>query len=120
MAYLVSGSITTWRVHMMAPRTLLYDLLTPDDDPAQYWANAPTQLDSEGGWIVPEGAHLKDAALDLTPPGRIAARYGGGSVTTLDLFDDGRGGTDLRLTDIGQPAEDRTEVVAGGSRCCWR
>ena len=41
------------------------------------------------------------------------ARYAGGGVTTLDLIDDGRGGTDLRLTDVGQPAEDRTELVAG-------
>ena len=35
------------------------------------------------------------------------------SVTTFELADDGRGGTDLTLTDAGVSAEDRTEVIAG-------
>ncbi len=108
-----STSYTSWRVNLSAPRELVFDLLTPDLETDPYRASSAGQFDSENGWIAPEGAHLKDATLDLLPPRRIVARYAGGGVATLDLTDDGRGGTDLRLTDIGQQAEDRTELVAG-------
>lgn len=113
MATKPSASFTSWRVHLSAPRELVFALLTPEDEPSLYLASTADQLDDEGGWIAPEGAHLKDATLELLPPRRLTARYAGGGVATLDLTDDGRGGTDLRLTDAGQPAEDRTELVAG-------
>jgi hypothetical protein len=108
-----SRSYTSWRVNLSAPRELLFDLLTPDLESDPYRASTIGQFDGENGWIAPEGAHLKNATLDLLPPRRIVANYAGGGVATLDLTDDGRGGTDLRLTDIGQVAEDRTELVAG-------
>jgi hypothetical protein len=108
-----SASFTSWRVHLLAPRELVFDLITPEFEPGPYRASSAGRLDGENGWLAPEGAHLKDATLDLTPPRRIVARYAGGGVATLELSDDGRGGTVLRLTDVGQQAEDRTELVAG-------
>jgi hypothetical protein len=39
--------------------------------------------------------------------------YFGGSVATVEVTDDGAGGTDLTLTDRGVPHQDRAEVIAG-------
>jgi hypothetical protein len=51
--------------------------------------------------------------LENKPPRTFKVEYYGGSITTFELSPDGSGGTDLRLTDQGVPAEDRTEVIAG-------
>lgn len=51
--------------------------------------------------------------LENDPPHRFQIIYFGGTVTTFDLADDGRGGTDLVLTDRSVLPEDQHEVLAG-------
>lgn len=50
--------------------------------------------------------------VESHPPRRFAVRYLG-SLATFELSDDGRGGTDLTLTDAGVADTDRVEVIAG-------
>ncbi len=51
--------------------------------------------------------------LQAAPPSLFSVHYYSGSVATFELEEDGKGGTDLTLTDAGVPEQYRTEVIAG-------
>jgi hypothetical protein len=104
-----SASVIAWRLHLASPPGLVYDFLAPDGGRSYFWAEPA----GEPHLARPDRAFWRDAMVEREPPRRLALRYFGGSVTTFDLLDDGSGGTDLQLTDVGTPAEDRTEVIAG-------
>lgn len=63
--------------------------------------------------MFPNDVTWDGRVLEADPPRRYAVRYYGNSVAVFTLEADGRGGTDLTLTDTGVPSEHRTEVIAG-------
>ena len=112
MALQNSPSIVAWRLHLASPPALVFEFLATDAGRAHFWAESAIEQDSDADVIFPVAALLQGAVLEQEPPRRVSVRHPGGSATTLDLLDDGSGGTDLRLTDVGAPGEDRTEVIA--------
>lgn len=100
-----------WRLR--SPPGAVYEMLSTDRGRAQFWAESAVELDGEIHFIFPNGAEWRGKVLEREPSRRFSIVYCGNSVATLELVDDGAGGTDLTLTDAGVPAEDRTEVIAG-------
>jgi hypothetical protein len=109
VAFPASASVIAWRLHLASPPALVYDFLAPDERRSSFWA----EPEGDPHLARPDGSLWQHAMVEREPPRRLALRYFGGSVTTFDLLDDGGGGTDLQLTDVGTPAEDRTGVIAG-------
>jgi len=105
--------IIRWRLHLNAPPATVYQTLATDQGRASFWAESAVAADGVIHFIFPNGATWDGAILAATPPTLYSVRYYGNSVTTFTLADDGRGGTDLTLTDAGVPPADRTEVIAG-------
>ena len=61
----------------------------------------------------PDGSELTSRILEYVPPTRFALEYFGGAKVLFECSPDGRGGTDLRLTETGTPAGERSENIAG-------
>lgn len=105
--------VIRWRLHLRAGPADVYRLLATDEGRARFWADSAVEEDGAITFVFPNGYRWRGRIRERVPARRFAVEYIGGSETAFDLADDGRGGTDLLLTDRGVPAADRTEVIAG-------
>jgi hypothetical protein len=103
----------TWRLHLRSAPAAVYELLATDAGRARFWAESAVERDGALEFVFPGGQRWRGAILDRRLGQRFAVLYYGGSTTTFELEDDGAGGTELTLTDLGVPEADRMEVVAG-------
>lgn len=102
-----------WRLHLRSPIARVYQALSSDHGRASFWAESAIENNGVIHFVFPNRITWDAAILRAIPQGEFAVRYFGNSTATFILEDDGAEGTDLTLTDIGVPAEDRTEVIAG-------
>jgi uncharacterized protein YndB with AHSA1/START domain len=102
-----------WSLHLRSPPHMVYQMLATDEGRARFWAESAIETNGEIHFHFPNGLHWRGKILERVPPHRFQVEYFGNSVTTFELADDGAGGTDLTLTDVGVPASDRTQVIAG-------
>lgn len=102
-----------WRLHLEAPPPAVYEMLDTDEGRSRFWAESAAEAGGSIHFRFPNGQSWSGKLLERVALRRFAVEYVGGSVATFELEDDGRGGTDLTLTDEGVPATDRAEVTAG-------
>ncbi len=102
-----------WRLHLRSPVARVYQALSTGEGRASFWAESAEEREGAIHFVFPNGATWNAQVIEALPPNKYTLEYYGGSITTFELSDDGRGGSDLALTDSGVSAEDRTEVIAG-------
>jgi hypothetical protein len=102
-----------WRLHLSTLPAEDYPFLATDDDRARFWAESAVETAGVIAFRFPNGLTASSRILEQEPPHRFAVEYLGGSIVTLELADDGRGGTDLTLTDSGVAAAWHAETLAG-------
>ncbi|HSG15122.1 MAG TPA: SRPBCC domain-containing protein [Anaerolineae bacterium] len=102
-----------WRLHLSSPITRVYRALSTDEGRAAFWAESAVEREGIIHFVFPNGVAWDAQVLRVMPPHLYEVRYYGNSVATFELEEDGRGGTDLSLTDTEVPSEYRAEVIAG-------
>lgn len=113
MAFQPNPQAIEWQLHLRSAPAEVYAMLATDEGRAQFWAESAKEYEGAIDFVFPGGLTWRGEILAHTPPSHFAVRYYGGSETHFWLAEDGTGGTELRLTDIGVPSADRTEVIAG-------
>lgn len=113
MAFQDDPGTIRWRLHFKSPIHDVYKALATDAGRAAFWAESAVERDGVIHFVFSNNVTWDARVLEAAPPRRFAVRYYGNSVAVFTLGEDGRGGTDLTLTDTGVPAEHRTEVIAG-------
>lgn len=113
MGFQDDPDVIRWRVHLTSPPERVYTALATDLGRASFWAESAVEADGVIHFVFPNGLTWEAEILEAVPARKYSVRYYGGSTATFLLEDDGRGGTDLTLTDRGVPPADRTEVIAG-------
>jgi uncharacterized protein YndB with AHSA1/START domain len=106
-----SGRIQ-WRIHLASPPPAVYRMLTTDEGRARFWAGSTDKADGVVTFRFPNGLVWRARVLEKQPDESFSLDYFGSTVR-FDLAPDGRGGTDLTLTDDGQPDDERAETAAG-------
>jgi uncharacterized protein YndB with AHSA1/START domain len=107
------GPIIRWRLHLSSAPETVFRLLSTDEGRARFWAESAVETDGWISWRWPDGTTARTRVLTLQPPTLFRLEYFGGSTTTFQLADDGRGGTDLTLTDDGVREVDWQQTHAG-------
>lgn len=102
-----------WRIHLTSPRELVYEAVATDEGRKRFWSEDSVEKDGTVEFTFPNRLAVKGRILERVPPKRFSITYFGESRVTFELADDGRGGTDLTLTETGIPAEWRAENLAG-------
>jgi uncharacterized protein YndB with AHSA1/START domain len=105
--------VIRWRLHLRSAPEVAYAAIATAEGRARFWAES---ADEEGGQIAfrfPNGLVWTGRILEAEPPRRFGVVYFGGSACRFALEPDGRGGTDLTLTDEGVAPGDWSEVHAG-------
>ena len=105
--------VIRWRLHLASPIHKVYQALSTDEGRASFWAESAIEQDGVIHFVFPNGAEWKGKILQVDPPSIFSLHYYGGSVTSFNLEEDGKGGTNLTLTDVGVPDAYRSEVIAG-------
>lgn len=113
MSFQPESGLIRWRLHLVSPPSTVYAMLATSEGRARFWAESAVEHAGVIEFVFPNRVTWRGEILRADPPRHYAVRYYGGSLTTFELKDDGRGGTDLTLTDAGVPESDRTEVIAG-------
>jgi uncharacterized protein YndB with AHSA1/START domain len=107
------GGPIRWRVHLRSPPAKVYAMLSTDEGRSRFWAESAEERGGAVEFRFPNGERWRARILQREPPTRFALEYFAGSRTTFELEDDGRGGTDLTLTDAEVPKEEWTDRKAG-------
>lgn len=113
MSFQPDPTTIRWRLHLSAPPAVVHRLFATDEGRARFWAESAVEREGAIEFVFPGGVTWRGEVIENNPPHRYAVRYFGGSLTAVELADDGAGGTDLTLTDVGMPPDDRAEVIAG-------
>jgi len=113
MTFQNDPDLIRWKLHLKSSPQTVHQTLATNAGRASFWAKAAVEQNGAIHFIFPNQAEWKGRILENDPPRKFKVEYYGGSITTFELESDGKGGTDLTLTDQGIPAEDRVEVIAG-------
>src|SRR5207245_8566256 len=87
----------TWRLHLKSPPLAVHAMFTTDSGRERVWAEKSIERSGQIQFQFIDGLALTCKILENTSPKRFVFEYFGGSVVTLDLTDDGVGGSDLIL-----------------------
>ena len=101
-----------WRLHIPAPPDQVYAALSTDSGRAAFWAESAVETDGVIDFRFINGYRHRARILERTPPRVFAVDYIDGPAR-FTLQPDGRGGTDLLLTQEGVKPENHAEVHAG-------
>src|SRR5688572_4207127 len=113
MAFQSDDESIVWRLHLASSPETVYQLLDSDEGRARFWAESAVETAGVIDFTFPGNVTWQGRILRRLMPFIFQVEYYGGSITTFTLESDGRGGTDLTLTDEGVPGLHRDEVVAG-------
>jgi len=113
MIFQPDSDVIRWRLHFRSAPETVFRFLSTNEGRAAFWAESAVERDGAIHFVFPGGQTWTGNVLENTPPRRYQVVYYGGSITTFELVGDGKGGTDLTLTDRGVPSADRMEVTAG-------
>lgn len=105
-------SVVSWRLGLASPPLHVCELLEDEAGRPRFRSELEPEPGMDLAAILSRGAAWEDADFDGEPPYRFTVRYPTGGVTTCDVADDGAGGSDVTVTDVGTAGEDRTDVVA--------
>ena len=104
----------SWRVRLGAAPEVVFAALDRPDGRRRFWAQSAEEV--EPGVVefrFADGQSWRGRILERVPPSRFAITYFQDSLATFELEPDGRGGTDLRLTERGVPADAWLDNYAG-------
>ena len=101
-----------WRMHIALPPERVYAALDSDAGRAAFWAESAVEADGHIEFRFINGYTCRSRLLERRPPQVWALDYLGGPAR-LALIPDGRGGTDLLLTQEGVPPGEWNDVHAG-------
>jgi uncharacterized protein YndB with AHSA1/START domain len=102
-----------WRLCLSAPPDAVYRFLATDNGRARFWAESAVETAGVIAFNFPNGQTASLRILEQAPPHRFVVEYLEGGIVTFELVDDGRGGTDLALTDSGVAEQWYAETLAG-------
>lgn len=106
------GGPIRWRLHLAVPPARVYAALDSDAGRAAFWAEQAVEREGAIEFRFSNGVSCRCPLRQREPPRRWALDYFG-SPLLIELDDDGRGGTDLRLCHEGVAAGEWHEVHAG-------
>ncbi len=106
------GGPIRWRLNLSVPPERVYEALDTDAGRASFWAESAVQVDDEIDFRFIDGTRCRARILERQPPELWAIDYFGARAR-FELSVDGRGGTDLLLTQEGVSEEEWHEVHAG-------
>jgi hypothetical protein len=113
VTFQADGESIVWRLHLASTPEAVYQMLDSDEGRARFWAESAVETAGVIAFTFPGNVLWQGRILRRLMPFIFQVEYYGGSITTFELASDGRGGTDLTLTDEGVPQAHRDEVVAG-------
>lgn len=103
-----------WRVNLRSSREAVFAMLASAAGRRRFWAESAEEVSP--GFIefrFTNGERWVGEVLERIEPSRFAVTYFQGSVAAFDLVPDGRGGTDLCLSESGVSPESWSENHAG-------
>ena len=106
------GGPIRWRMHLPVPPERVFEALDTDEGRASFWAEWALERDGVIEFTFVNGARTLSRIVRREAPRVFALDYFG-AVARFELTADGRGGTDLLLTQEGVPLAEWNEVHAG-------
>jgi uncharacterized protein YndB with AHSA1/START domain len=106
------GGPIRWRMHLPVPPERVFDALASEEGRASFWAESAVERDGAIEFTFVNGHRTRSRIVERDRPRVFALDYMG-ALARFELTADGRGGTDLLLTQEGVAREEWSEVHAG-------
>ncbi|HEX8527126.1 SRPBCC domain-containing protein [Allosphingosinicella sp.] len=101
-----------WRLHTISPPERIWELLTTDCGRELFWAEASRSEANRFTLTFPLGVSGESRVLEAAAHSRFAFTYFGTEVL-IELAADGKGGTDLTLTNSRVPEDEYEDMLPG-------
>ena len=101
-----------WRVHIAAPRTVVYEYLATAQGRARFWAESAEERNGVISFVFPDGSRYESDILERREPKLFSIEYFA-SVVVFRLEPDGDDSTVVVMENEGVDPAERTEVTAG-------
>ncbi|HSA55961.1 MAG TPA: SRPBCC domain-containing protein [Gemmatimonadaceae bacterium] len=108
----VIGGPIHWRLHLPVVPERVFAALDSNEGRASFWAESAIEVDGQIEFRFINGYTCRGQVLERRPPQVWSVEYLGGPAR-FALTPDGKGGTDLLLTQEGVPPHEWNEVHAG-------
>jgi len=97
--------VIEWRIHLVSAPEAVHELLATDAGRARFWAESAAERHGAIDFRFNGGERWSGRVLVNEPPSIFAVEYFGGTTARFELESDGRGGTDLTLTETTDDRE---------------
>jgi uncharacterized protein YndB with AHSA1/START domain len=95
-----------WKLHLTSPPEQVYATIATDEGRAKFWPETSVERDGLMTFtFLSEPKPFTFKVVEKSPSYRFVCHYFGDTTVTFELQSDGRGGTDLMLTETGFPTE---------------
>jgi hypothetical protein len=91
----------------------VYRLLATPEGRSRFWAQSADESEGKIQFQFTNGQRLESTVFEKQEPERFVLSYFGGSRVTFEVASDGRGGTDLTLTEEDVPSNEYNDNLAG-------
>lgn len=113
MSPLTDPTAVRWRLHLSSPPERVHGFLATPEGRARFWAESAVEDGDDIVFAFANGLSFRAKIVDNRPPRWFAIAFSGSSLSSFELSSDGRGGTDLVLTDKGISPHQREQIMAG-------
>ncbi len=112
MAFQKEPGAIHWRLHLRAPRNVVFAALATDEGRGRFWAERTEEREGRITFHFMNYPPTTGEILAVEPPALFRVTYFD-TVTEFRLDDDGAGGTDLTLHATRVPEAMRQEMIPG-------
>ena len=101
-----------WKLHFASSPDDVYAALATDEGREKYWAESAVETDGSIHYVFLNDIEDTGSILERVPGKKFKVTYFEWTVV-FDLEDDGAGGTDMTVTCLGVPEEEKRQMSAG-------
>jgi hypothetical protein len=105
--------IIQWHLHLNSSPAIVHRFLSTNAGRKKFWAESAIEAGGAIEFKFSNGESCRSPVIENAPPQRFAVEYFNGSRAIFELADDGRGGTDLTLTETNLPEEEKMANLTG-------
>ncbi len=105
--------VIRWRVHLKAAPERVYALISTDDGRSRFWVEKTVEKGDVIHWTFKPGVGASMKVFEKSPPRKFAFEFFDDSRVTFDVEPDGKGGTDLTMTNSNLPEKDIPDMTPG-------
>lgn len=102
-----------WKIHLKSSPEKVFQFLNSDEGRSKFWVESSQEKDGKIYFEFPNGYKWVSEIIERITNKKFKIQYIDNSITTFEIKDDGKGGSDVFLSDENVKIEWKDDVLPG-------